>query len=332
MFKYYIIYTAIVAASFTTSLLSLLQISKIRNSKLLAPDAHKPYHVLVPKIGGLSVVIAAVVSLILLKIFEVSNVDIYILLASVITMGLIGLVDDIVGLRPAVRILSSAALAIIVVIFGELSHEIYPLGLIHSTVIVTILAILSIVILTNAVNMLDIMNGIVSGSSLMMTVTLCIICALEHKTAASLAYMIMAAACVPLYLYNKYPARVFNGNVGSYALGAFFGVAAACFGTYLETVLSGLPYILNGMFILFSTRGRVFFGGRERAKRPIFCISGRLVPNLDADAPLTLARLAVLAGCRDEKCVVNSVLKMFILCGTLTVITFLIMKAAGLIP
>ncbi len=313
-------YLLLLFASFISSLLTVYIISRLRSARLLAPDAHKPYHVLVPKIGGACIIVTCCVASAIAVLLHVGEMRLLVTLVATAVMGLVGLLDDVLGLRPVFRIGMSILLALAIVVSNYMSHVVFPLGYVHNMVMLAVLAFLSTVILTNAVNMLDIMNGIVSGSVLMMCAALSIICMLEHKLEASLTYLIMALACAPLFAYNRYPARVFNGNVGSYALGAFLGVAAACYGTYVETVLVGLPYIINGMLILFSTRGRVFLGGRERAKRPIFCYSGRLVPNMDPDAPLTLARLAVLAGCRDEKCVVDNILRIFLLCAMLTVV------------
>ena len=322
MFRY-LNYLSLLLVGLVSSLLTVHAVSRLRHPRFLAPDAHKPYRVLVPKIGGACIVVACCMTVATALVLHIADERLLMTLAATALMGLVGLLDDVLGLRPLFRIGTSVILASAVVALDYVSHIVFPLGYIHNMVMISALAFLSIVILTNAVNMLDIMNGIVSGSVLMMCASLTIICLIEHKPNAALTYLVMTLACAPLFAYNKYPAKVFNGNVGSYALGAFLGVAAACYGTYVETVLAGLPYIINGMLILFSTRGRVFFGGRERAKRPIFCYSGRLVPNLDPDAPLTLARLAVLAGCRDEKCVVESILKMFLVCALLTVVLIL---------
>jgi UDP-N-acetylglucosamine--dolichyl-phosphate N-acetylglucosaminephosphotransferase len=167
--------------------------------------------------------------------------------------------------------------------------------------------------------MLDVMNGIMSISSCIILATLMVCSLIRGDAAASILFAILLAQYIPLALFNKYPARVLNGNVGSYITGAILGLAACQTGLYLELVVAALPYIINGLLILASTRGRALIGGRAVLERPIRCNAGILSPTLSTNCPLTLVRLVVLAGARTEPEVVNKVLLLFLVCSVVAV-------------
>ncbi len=91
-------YVLIAVVSFVISLITVYAISRLRNPKLLAPDVHKPYKVLVPKIGGVSVLTTT--GVITLIAYLINDARLLALGLVTLTVGLIGLVDDLRGGLP----------------------------------------------------------------------------------------------------------------------------------------------------------------------------------------------------------------------------------------
>ncbi len=299
-------------------------ISKLKGpDRIMTLDVHKPTPVRVPKIGGLCLITSSIAVLLYLTISCKDNPVLFmryfqIYLPSII-IGILGLLDDIIGISPIVRVAVSLIVALSVALLFDVSSSITLVGIIHSRLIAELLAVLSILIFSNAVNMLDVMNGIVPISTCIVLVSLIVCLLLRGKSYLSLALLPLVAQYIPLVMYNKYPARVLNGNVGSYFTGTLLGVIACTFGLYLESVIACMPYIVNGLLILASTRGKVLASGRHGVDRPIKCISGRLTPNLNPGAAISLVRLVVLAGADSEYSVVIKITQLFLASSLLAV-------------
>jgi len=302
------------------SLLTVYLVSRSRSEKILTIDAHKPGRVMVPKIGGICLLTSGLASIILDIILHVLPLDLILIIqVPAIIVGAVGLLDDLGDVSPLVRILVSILISMILVILVTPYGKLLFIGDIKNLLFLDALACIMMIIMFNAVNMLDIMNGIVSGGSLIVFIGLLIITLLRRLDVSSLIYLTLIMQVLPLFLFNKYPARVLLGNVGSYMLGTYIGITACYCGTFVETLLLCLPFIVNGLLIIASTRGRVFIGGRKRASRPILCKDGYLYPNPDPNATMSLARIFVIYGCNYEKDVVRSILLLFVISLVLTV-------------
>ncbi len=310
-----------------SSLITVLYISRVRNRRVLAPDVHKPYRVEIPKIGGVCLITSSVVSVILDYVLKALPITLLLVVQiPAIIVGIIGLIDDLFDTRPILRVLVSVFTASLLVVLVKPVNYFLIVGPIKNVIFLEVLSCILMVIMFNAVNMLDVMNGIVSGGLLIVFTALCIVCIIRGLYKYSLIYLLLVCQTIPLFLFNKYPAKVFLGNVGSYILGTYVGVTACYCGTFVETLLSCLPFIINGLLILVSTRGRAFAGGRKKLARPIVCNGGLLKPNLDRDATLTLARIFVIYGCNTEYKVVKNILLMFLLSSILTIVVVSIFR------
>jgi len=309
--------------AFTVSYITVHVVSKLRRPlSILTVDVHKPTPVVVPKIGGtclLTSSIAVVVALALLAPNSSLTFKLAQIYAPTLIVGVLGLLDDILGLRPVARVLATLAVAIAVSCLTTVSDVVSVVGKIHSKIIIQVLAIASILVFSNAVNMLDVMNGIVPISTCIVLTALVLCLALRGEISEISLLLPLIAQYIPLALYNKYPARVLNGNVGSYFTGALLGVLACVTGMYLELTLACIPYIVNGLLILASTRGKVLSSGRLGVDRPIRCMSGKLTPNLSPNAALSLVRLVVLSGADSEPKVVNKIIQLFVISSLLAI-------------
>jgi len=302
------------------SLVTVYLVSRSRSEKILTIDAHKPGKVMVPKIGGVCLLTSGITVIIVNLLLHIVPTDLLLIVElPAIIVGIVGLLDDIGDVSPIVRILVSILVSIILVLVATPYSKLLFIGDIRNIIFLDALSCIMMIIMFNAVNMLDIMNGIVSGGSLIVFIGLFIITLLRKFDVFSLIYLTLIMQVLPLFLFNKYPAKVLLGNVGSYMLGTYIGVTACYCGTFVETLLLCLPFIINGLLIIASTRGRVFIGGRKRASRPILCKDGYLYPNPDPNATLSLARIFVIYGCNYEKDVVKGILTLFVIALILTV-------------
>ena len=97
-----------------------------------------------------------------------------------------------------------------------------------------------------------------------------------------------------LYYYNRYPSRVFSGDVGSLSIGAALGAVAVLGQLEVVTIVAFTPQIMNAFYGL-ATIGRLY--ERREVSRPITILGdGKLMASADPKAPITLARVILARG------------------------------------
>jgi len=280
-------------------------ISFLRARGLVRPDAHKPGSPEVAHSGGviLFLGVSAAVALTALAAESTASARVLVAFSSAAVCFAVGLVDDIKILRGSVKTLLSILGILPILVVGVTSPgliewgrpELPLIGRLRLTIIYWALMPISVAGAANVVNMLDVMNGVVPGTSIVIFSALALIGAILNREATLTLSLITLGALLAYYRYNAYPARVFNGDSGSLFLGALIGALAVVDHLEFVALTLLLPHILNGFFILVSFRG--FREHREVRKRPILVDSdGTLRANSDPEAPLSLTRLILAVG------------------------------------
>ena len=241
------------------------------------PEARKVHRRLMPRMGGMAVYIGFVTAVLLTR--EITP-QVAGLLAGGSLILLIGILDDTRGLSPRLKLAGQVAAALAVIPFGlkvefltnPFGNDAIDLGLL--AIPVTVLWLVSV---TNAVNLIDGLDGLASGTSSIAALTLAAVVWIDISNnnggssgqgdAVALA-LILAAAVLGFLRYNFYPARIFLGDSGSMFLGfsvaalAVMGLAksATFISVVVPMVVLGIP-ILDTLFAIV----RRWFG-----HRPIF--------------------------------------------------------------
>ncbi len=78
----------------------------------------------------------------------------------------------------------------------------------------------------NSVNLIDGMDGLAAGIIAIASIASAIFMISYGNSNGSLAFIVIAGACLGFLVYNKYPASIFMGDTGSFALGAGYITAA----------------------------------------------------------------------------------------------------------
>jgi UDP-GlcNAc:undecaprenyl-phosphate GlcNAc-1-phosphate transferase len=174
---------------------------------------------------------------------------------------LLGLLDDRRGLGPGVKLAVQAAAAMLLVASGV---RIPCVGPAWAAAALTILWVVSI---TNAVNLLDNMDGAVAGSVAVMALTLAALG--DGPSEVTVLALCLAGACCGFLLYNFHPARIFMGDCGSLFLG--FGLSALSLMAGMRHEDSATAALLAPVAVLavpiFDTT--LVIVARRRHRRPI---------------------------------------------------------------
>ena len=138
-------------------------------------------------------------------------------------MFVTGLIDDRIRMRPATKLIMQIGAAAIVVSFGVR----YPLtGLFPVDVLVTVFWFLA---LTNALNLLDNMDGVAGGVAAIAAGFLALSFGLQGSWQLAAVCVALCGAALGFLPYNYHPASIFMGDSGSLFMGALLAALGASF-------------------------------------------------------------------------------------------------------
>jgi UDP-GlcNAc:undecaprenyl-phosphate/decaprenyl-phosphate GlcNAc-1-phosphate transferase len=180
----------------------------------------------IPRIGGVAIVVAIAVAM---TVFVKPEGNYLGILLGTLMVAALGLIDDIRGLDPAVKMLGIVVAALIPVAgFGmtwgtvgaplvgnfELGWAAYPL------------TVFWIAALANLVNLIDGMDGLASGIVAIASGSFALLAASFGRTDAAVLAAIVCGATVAFLRHNYHPARIFMGDTGALALGFLLACVA----------------------------------------------------------------------------------------------------------
>jgi len=296
-------------------------------------DIHKTIKPEVAESGGISIVLGfSIVSILLLIFFPSFFNEILIFALTVILSGIIGFIDDRIRLSSRYKILLTIFTGTIIFIanffgFINIQSPVIPfLGKLRLTVIYPILVPIIVAVFANTVNMLEGYNGEGSGSCLIALIFL-FICGLLWNSAEAIIFTIAAISVIfPFFLFNKYPAKVFPGDVGTLAMGSIL----ACIGLFasLEAAVFSvlLIHIFNSFYVLYSVKGFLESSDIQDKQSDVILLENDTIKaSHHKGAALTLPRLILARGPLKEKRLVHNIYIISIICGFFSILTTLFM-------
>jgi len=205
--------------------------------------------------GGLIVVfgfLLGVLFYIAIKTFYFKStsalIEILALLVSILLISIIGLIDDIFGWqqgglskRSRLILVLLAAIPLMVINAGESTMMGINFGLIFPLLIIPI-AILGA---TTTFNFLAGYNGLEAGQGIIILSALALVTWLTGNSWLSVIALCMVASLIAFYIFNKYPAKVFPGDIMTYSIGALIAVIAILGNIEKIAVLFFIPYIIE---------------------------------------------------------------------------------------
>lgn len=192
-------------------------------------------------LGGLAIWLSVVITSIGLSLQTVYGK--YILLASTF-LFLVGLVDDLIHIKPYQKLIGQILGSAYVVYYG------LSLPWTRSVWLNMALAIFWLIGITNAINLLDNMDGLASGIAIIAAGFLALSFVTTAQYTEALILMIFAAALLGFLFYNSNPASIFMGDCGSMFVG-FFLASSALINVSGGRSRSFLPVLAVPILVLF---------------------------------------------------------------------------------
>ncbi len=183
------------------------------------------------------------------------------LLVTIFGFFFIGFIDDYLGIKNKTNFgLNSKEKIILQIIFSSFliiflfKNNLlnYELNLVNNLTIdlgnfIIPISILTIVALSNSVNLTDGLDGLAAGCSSI------VFCGLgteillsndKNFLMFSLLSFCMSGLCLGFLKHNKYPAKIFMGDTGSLTIGAIIGVICVITNSFFTT------FIISGIFVI----------------------------------------------------------------------------------
>jgi len=236
---------AVVVAFLASWILTpLVRVTARRRGLLDEPADRKIHDVAIPRLGGIAIAIALFVGVAVGLVVQSLQAgppppshQVLVILLGCALVAIVGVLDDLVGMRARTKLAAQIAVALLVVLLG-LSIKVVdgPWGTIELGAWSVPITALWFVVVMNAVNLIDGLDGLASGVALTAMASLYLIgTAGEAQPQIALILAAAAGGVLGFLPYNIFPATIIMGDTGAILLG--FVLAAAG----VSVTQSGMP-------------------------------------------------------------------------------------------
>jgi len=240
------------------------------------PSERKIHESPIPRAGGVAICLAFYLPFALLMLFYRTNIFdllfqeprvIYIVLGSLVAFGL-GLWDDIRRLRPRLKFSVQIVVALSAYVGGIRIEAIGLPGMPfwHLGWLSLPATIFWILLVINAINFSDGLDGLAAGVSFFVCIILLILSVLGEEFLTALGLAALGGATLGFLRYNFNPASIFMGDCGSYFLGYMLATLSILGSLKTQAAVTILiPMIAMGiplMDVIWSAIRRFLLGKR----------------------------------------------------------------------
>ncbi|MGD9696848.1 MAG: phospho-N-acetylmuramoyl-pentapeptide-transferase [Thermoleophilia bacterium] len=245
----------------------------------LIPDAHAEKQG-TPTMGGLLILLATALPFVILSS---RSTEAMIVLFTTLACGAIGFLDDFMkivqkrslGLKARWRLLGLLAIAAVLVsvavdVVGlpttlvvpvwDRAFEIGPIAFFLVVLVVVMGA-------ANAVNLTDGLDGLAAGIAALVLLSYTAIAFVSEQRDLAIFGATLTGACLGFLWFNSFPAAVFMGDTGSYALGGAIAAMAVMTKTELLLVVIGAVFVAEALSVMIQV---IVF---KRFKRRVFLMT-----------------------------------------------------------
>ena len=247
--------------------LSLLLVPAVReyarNREIIdTPGGHKSHRAPVPYLGGVAMVaafsVAMVIGVVVRRSAQFDDGQISITFGNLFSQGdglvrelavvlglalvfaAMGLIDDLRGLSPVFRFVVGLGLATVLVAYGVVLESPLPDWL---DMVISVVWILG---MTNAFNLLDNIDGLAAGTAAIASGAFFVIAILNDQQYSALLAIGLAGAMLGFLRSNFAPATIYMGDAGS----LFIGFMMAYLGLKMRTNIAEIPKLFAPVLVL----------------------------------------------------------------------------------
>ena len=205
----------------------------------------------IPRMGGLAIFLGFLLSVLL---FADLTTQLRGMLLGAVVIVVLGIFDDIYALGAKFKLLIQIAAALVAVLSGNVIEAVsnpnvfsanpyWELGWLRIPV-----TVIWIVAITNAVNLIDGLDGLAVGVATISSLTMLVIAMLVSENVVALMMAALAGGCIGFMPYNLNPAKIFMGDTGSTFLGFVLATVSIQGLFKFYTIISfAVPFLMLGL-------------------------------------------------------------------------------------
>jgi UDP-GlcNAc:undecaprenyl-phosphate GlcNAc-1-phosphate transferase len=241
-----------------------------------APTLDRHVHTdAVPRLGGVAIYLSFV-SIVCLAFLVPSWIGIPPVLPLITTLGilgpalivfLLGLYDDVIPIGPYRKFGVQVGAAVLLYLNGFGIHQLDLLSVGHTLIsaVSLPLTVLWVLLITNAFNLIDGLDGLAAGSALFSTIVVLAVSLIIPNPMVTFLTIALAGAILGFLRFNFHPASIFLGDSGSLFIGFMLSALALAGSQKAPTMVAvAIPVVSFGFPILDATLAvvRRFIGGK----------------------------------------------------------------------
>lgn len=254
----YIVIGTIIAAFAVAAVLSYFFTPPVKNfahkvGAIDVPkDARRMHKKPIPRLGGLAIYGGFLCSILIFG--QLDETMLCVLLGAAIIVAL-GIFDDVLALGAKLKFVVQIVAAAIPVCIGDLQIGLFtnlnPLSdtpFVHLGILAVPVTIIWIVGITNAVNLIDGLDGLAVGVSSIAAITMLAVALLTGNMPIAITMAALDGACIGFMPYNLNPAKIFMGDTGSTFLGYMLATVSIMGLFKFYAVISfAVPFLILGL-------------------------------------------------------------------------------------
>lgn len=244
--------------------------------KFVIEDMNKKSHPKIPGLGGIALVFAFILAITLtiaLKLilnFDSINLNLLLpALLSIMMMAFVGFADDVLmfpfrPIKPILALLASIPMAIsfyndsTAIRLPFINNEI-NIGLLYPLVLIPLLIAFG----ANVFNIMADFDGLSPGNGLVISAALFISSITAKQPTSALLFASLLGVLLVFFFYNKFPAKLFAGNIGTLFIGSVFAAGAIIGNIKYAFFIVMIPYLIH-----FLLQERIIFEKKRILARP----------------------------------------------------------------
>ena len=274
----YFIVPAVVSALIAFALTPAARLLALRVGAVDQPGPRKIHSTPIPRLGGLSVVLAVAAVLTAIAVLQpqrthiLNNELLTAIAIGIVPIVIVSFIDDVRPLRAVPKFLVHLAGASATVALGvRLGDYIHLFGQqVHIGWLAIPISIVWLAGTTNAFNIVDGLDGLSAGLALISSVSLGAVAIVTQRYEMAAAAAVLAGALAGFLPYNTYPARIYLGDTGATAIGFFLGAltlrggstATAGLAVMVPVLVVGVP-VAETLLSMLRRAVRKFQGAKD---------------------------------------------------------------------
>ncbi len=247
-----VLVTLVIASLVALLLTPVVRVLAVKVGAMDIPkDARRMHDHPIPRMGGLAIFFGFILSVLL---FAEQTPQLRGMLLGAVVIVILGILDDIYTLSARLKFLVQILAALIAAVSGNLIDTLSNPNVFSSDPYWNLgwlawpITVLWIVLVTNAVNLIDGLDGLACGVSIISSLTMLVIALVLGENAVAVLLAALVGGCVGFLPYNLHPAKIFMGDTGSTLLGYVLAVTSIQGMFKMYSVISFVaPFLVFGL-------------------------------------------------------------------------------------